>query len=264
MYTVAEPPPEFDALSQRCKTLLEEILAKLPIQGEPFKLGASKTLFEPGEGRMSLYVLRDGNLAYNLRDRILFYYQEGDLIGVERDFDGFSSEITSDFATKLTRYSANDFFSAIAKTPAIQPLWTEYLGLHLTMLYSIVRSLLKNEEPVLPEVKSYIAGSVIVEQGSRSSEVFTMADGIASVVQDGKKIGTVHVDQIFGALAAFTGTPRRASVVAETDCLVLALPKDSFLDLISSKPNTIRKLIEDMAQTILSANILEVGDGMKL
>lgn len=264
MYTVNDAPSDFETLSFRCRELLEEIVAALPLTPETFKLRSETPLFSTSDPGQYVYILKEGNLAFSVKERTLFYYQEGDLIGFEHGMNYLGPLISSEFATVLDRYPTNQFFEAVEGDFKLRTLWREFFGTYLSAVYVMLRSQFKDQEPVVPEVRSYPQGTVIIEQGSTSTEVYTMADGSANVEVDGVKVGSIITDEIFGAFAAFTDTARIATVVAETDCLVLALPKDSFLELITSRPAVVKKMVQDMAKTIVSMNKQIVSTSMKL
>lgn len=264
MYTTNDAPSEFEALSYRCRELLEEIISQLPLVPESFKLRSEVPLFSIAQPGEHVYVLKEGNLAFAVKGRTLFYYQEGDLIGFEHGMNYLAPAISSEFATVLERYPTSQFFDSVEADENLRPLWREFFGTYLSAVYVMLRNQFKDQEPVVPEVRSYPQGTIIIEQGSMSTEVYTMADGSANVEVDGVTVGKINTDEIFGAFAAFTDTARIATVIAETDCLVLALPKDSFLDLITSRPTVVQKMVHDMAKTIVSMNKQIVSQSMKL
>jgi len=76
-------------------------------------------------------------------------------------------------------------------------------------------------------------------------------------------VGDIRRDELFGAIAALTDTPRTATVKADVSCSVLVVPSTSFKALLTSRPDTVTKLIEDMARTIISTNdkILSLESG---
>ena len=67
-------------------------------------------------------------------------------------------------------------------------------------------------------------------------------------------VGEINTDEIFGAIAALTATRRTASIIAKTDCTALVVQSDRFKNLITVRPDTVTKLVEDMARTIISCN----------
>lgn len=101
---------------------------------------------------------------------------------------------------------------------------------------------------------TFSAGETIIEQGETANCVYTLLEGSAEAVRDGVKVGDIHADEIFGALAVFTRQPRNASVVATTDCSVMAVRKEDFIDLVEHQPHICISLIEEMADKINQLN----------
>lgn len=100
----------------------------------------------------------------------------------------------------------------------------------------------------------YNAGETIIAQGDDADLVYTLIDGHADALCDGVKVGEIHQNEIFGALAVFTRQPRIASVVARTDCTVMMVNKDDFIQLIYEQPQISVGLIEEMAAKINELN----------
>jgi CRP-like cAMP-binding protein len=118
----------------------------------------------------------------------------------------------------------------------------------------IICSYKKDEVMFHPEIRQYSKGQEIIRQGGTDNEVYTLISGAADVIVDNTKVGEIQRDEIFGAIAALTDTPRTAQVMALSECTVLVVPADRFHSLLSSRPETVTKLIEDMARTIISSN----------
>ncbi len=100
----------------------------------------------------------------------------------------------------------------------------------------------------------YAAGETIISQGEDADLVFTLIDGHADAVCDGVKVGEIHQNEIFGALAVFTRQPRIASVIARTECTAMMVNKDDFVQLIYDQPQIAVGLIEEMAAKINELN----------
>jgi CRP/FNR family cyclic AMP-dependent transcriptional regulator len=264
MFTIVEPPSEFEPLNRRCGELLAEILSLVTIKPETFKLRSSTPLYSTDQSKDYFYIVREGNLAYTLRDRTLFYFQEGDCIGFEKELDVYTPIISSDFAVVLDRYSQKAFLDQVHSEPRLQILWQEFLGRYIAALYVVARSLFKDSETVVPEVRSYNQGDIIIEQGSKSDEVLTLADGIAEITKNGQKVGQLSSDDVFGVLSALTNTSRDATVIATTDCLVLSMDSKSYLELLSARPQLVHTLLTDMANTIVNSQNQLAGALIKL
>lgn len=100
----------------------------------------------------------------------------------------------------------------------------------------------------------YAAGETIITQGEDADLVFTLIEGHADALCDGVKVGEIHQNEIFGALAVFTRQPRIASVVARTECTAMMVNKDDFIQLIYDQPQIAVGLIEEMAAKINELN----------
>jgi CRP-like cAMP-binding protein len=264
MFTITEPPREFDPLNERCRALVAAILERISIPAETIKLRSGNNLYEASAEKKYIYVLREGTLSYSINDRTLFYFQEGDMLGFEQELDVFTPRLVSDFATILERYPLDAFLKEVRASNDLAGLWQEFLGRYIALLYVVARSLFKEAEPVLPEVRNYAAGATIIEADSLGDEVFTLADGVAVVMREQQEVGSINSDEVFGLTSALTETPRPASVVATTDCLVLVMKKQDYLELILSRPSVMQRILLDMSQTIVDGQKQLAGAWLKL
>jgi CRP-like cAMP-binding protein/sugar phosphate permease len=80
-------------------------------------------------------------------------------------------------------------------------------------------------------VRDVPAGTRIVEHGDRASSVYFILDGSATagIPEDGgyRGLATMSAGDFFGEIAALTGSPRTADVVADTDTTLLEVPAEA-------------------------------------
>ena len=80
-------------------------------------------------------------------------------------------------------------------------------------------------------VRDVPAGTRIVEHGDRASTVYFILDGSATagIPEDGgyRGLATMSGGDFFGEIAALTGSPRTADVVADTDTRLLEVPAEA-------------------------------------
>jgi len=62
---------------------------------------------------------------------------------------------------------------------------------------------------------------VIVSQGEVDDSLFVVLSGKGAVMKDGRKITVLEKGECFGEMAYLSGQPRDATVIAETDCVLM-------------------------------------------
>jgi CRP/FNR family transcriptional regulator, cyclic AMP receptor protein len=95
------------------------------------------------------------------------------------------------------------------------------------------------------------AGRVLVQEGTRGDEFMIIAEGQATVSQDGHIIATLGRGDLVGemALLAHDGFGRRnATVKVDTDAVVYAGSRAEFRQILSSAPSVARKIRETVAE----------------
>ncbi len=97
-------------------------------------------------------------------------------------------------------------------------------------------------------------GAPIIIEDTEPEDVYIMLAGSARVYVKDAIVGSVLSGEIFGAMAASLSSRRTASVIAKEPCVVAALPKGCFFELARTYPQTMLKLIEDMARIIVHLN----------
>ena len=100
----------------------------------------------------------------------------------------------------------------------------------------------------------FAPGDIIIREGDTADYVYSLSIGHAEASQSGVKVGEIYAGEVFGALAAFSGIQRNATVTATSNCEVEAVNKDSFITLARRQPDVCVKLINDMARLITDLN----------
>lgn len=90
------------------------------------------------------------------------------------------------------------------------------------------------------------AGQPVVREGEPGDLFYVLARGRVTVSRRGPAgatdLGTLVEGDEFGELALLRDAPRNATVTAKTDCLLLGLPRQPFLELLRGSPE-VRKLV---------------------
>lgn len=86
------------------------------------------------------------------------------------------------------------------------------------------------------ETVRYDSGKTIMSEGQAGVFMYVVLEGRVAVSIKGSVVEKIGPGGVFGEMALLERAPRMASAVAETDCSLLAINRNVFLDLIKSKP----------------------------
>jgi CRP/FNR family cyclic AMP-dependent transcriptional regulator len=93
-------------------------------------------------------------------------------------------------------------------------------------------------------------GKVLTEEGAAGHEFYLILDGEASVRRKGRKIAVLGPGQYFGELSLLDRGPRTATVVAETEMLLLVLGQREFNGLLDEVPGLAHKILRTMSERL--------------
>ncbi len=110
-------------------------------------------------------------------------------------------------------------------------------------------------------VRFYITGEVIFEEGSTGDLMFVILEGEIEILKSAqagsaKVLSTLGKGEFFGEMALIDDSPRSASAVAKTDSKLLCM-NESVLDAyIMTNPEFAAKMIRNLAKRLRGANKL--------
>lgn len=95
----------------------------------------------------------------------------------------------------------------------------------------------------------YAAGAVVFFQHDLPDALYAILEGtvrIRTLSEEGQELVLNHLDvgEVFGEIALLDGLPRTADVVAETDAVLVRVPRPAFLALLRREPGIAVQLIE--------------------
>jgi len=259
MHTLDDQSPELDRLRHAYLDTTEELLKLIGLAPTTVQLTAGQSLFELPARHNKIFVPREPGLSLVQSGRTLFFYEPGEIIGLDEFLARASAEIRSDFAVSLDQFDAATFLNQIHSMHSTSSLWHQVQSYRFQLMTTLFSGLAKDPSSYSPELRHFRAGQEIIRQGEIAPDVLNMVEGHADVFVDKVKVGEIFPDEIFGALAALTDTPRTATVVARDNAIVLSLPKEKFVELIESRPHTALKMVVDMARSVVELNKRVVG-----
>lgn len=253
MYLLGEQSAPAESMINRLQNLPGQFLRDLAPCGPVLELGATDDLMArlPGD---QLFLLMDGVINGRFGGRALFYWQEGDLVGLQQGPDFADCILCSDGPLSLMPFRQHDLFQHVYSEPARSEQFLHYLLGQMALLAHAIGELKPREFRSTNGFKRVEAGEVLIHEGDPADHVFVIIEGHAQAFVNGHKVGEVPRDEIFGAMAIFTGEPRNATVVTCEPSTVMLIPGDQFLSMTRSNPKIAHSLIESMARRIDQLN----------
>lgn len=244
-------PEECIVLWQQCQSLVPELLKGC----QPKSSDLIVTSEQPIDTQVrSFYVIKDGAINETCDGQLVVYYEENDLVWADALFHPKLTRLETDFAVTVDEYDGDQFIDSLLKDKQKFIIWNQYLAALSQSYQLLMIHFSKQDVAFKPEFRYYRKGDIIIEENTDGDEVFTLLVGTAEVVIDNTVVGEINRDEIFGAIAALTGTRRSASIVATSDCETIVVRSDRFRSLLAARPETVQKLINDMARAIVSCN----------
>jgi len=249
MYLLGEQPAYADALINRLQDIPAQLLEGLSPSGEVLELESVEDLSAALPDNQ-LFLIESGLVHARVDERLLFYLHEGDLLGLRRGIELPRWQLSSDSNLSLIPYQRAAVFRHVYADERRSELFLQYLVGQTVLLSDAVARLKQPEFRSSNGFRRVAAGEWLIRQGDEADHVFIIIEGHAEAFVDGYKVGDVPKDEIFGAMAVFTGEKRSASVIASEPSTVMLIPKDQFLSLTQSNPRIAQSLIESMARRI--------------
>jgi CRP/FNR family transcriptional regulator, cyclic AMP receptor protein len=100
------------------------------------------------------------------------------------------------------------------------------------------------------ETVSFTAGQTVFEIGDEGRDMYVVLDGQVDVVVNNKVLETIEPGGLFGELALISSSPRSASVIARSDCRLMAINEQRFFSLVQEFPFFSLHVMSIMAERI--------------
>jgi len=250
------PTKQSDLMSElavKLRGLTELLCAQVTPADEPFIIEACSDIFADIAPTRALLVI-EGQVDYYLNNKLVMHFAAGDLLGLPRSLNLPQGQFTCKGSVTLVAYDRDALVERANSDIKSQRNWAHLLLCNISYYEHALTQELHTEFQPSAGFVHFSAGETIITQGDIADRVYTLLEGTADAVCDGVKVGDIHANEIFGALAVFTRQPRMASVIASSDCTVLAVRKEEFITLIEHQPHICLGLIEEMSSKINHLN----------
>lgn len=205
-----------------------------------------------------MYLLLEGEIGLMIRNRFFGVVKKGDVFGELAVIGGLPRTATAMAKTDCRVLSLDEkqFHAALQKTPEfalmLMSIMVQRLRQSLAKLgaggsagsapmersdvldrktLAGLRSELARQEPAL-----FPAGKVIMSAGAAGAFMYVVLDGSVTITVGTSIVERVGSGGMFGEMALVDRSARAATATAESDCSLLAINRNDFLDLVRSKP----------------------------
>jgi len=110
---------------------------------------------------------------------------------------------------------------------------------------------------VNPDVIECLDGEYIIREGNTDLDFYKLVRGALAVVKDGKKIAEItQPGDFFGEMAAISGEPRSASIMASGKAVVKRFPGEKLHEVIEKYPDVAKHLFQILVSRLDRSNKL--------
>jgi CRP/FNR family cyclic AMP-dependent transcriptional regulator len=220
--------------------------------------------------RDKMYVLLEGQVALMAKGKPIGMVKVGDIFGEMAAISDSPRSATAMARTDCRVIALDDkqFTAALQKKPEFALMM---LGVMIQRLRGLIAKL--SGVPAGAEAKEsrvfdkkliaslqaglgeqgtvrYEKGKVIMVAGQTGAFMYVVLEGRVAISIRGAVVERVGPGGVFGEMALVDQSPRSANAAAESDCVLLAINRNVFLNLVKSEPNFGISLLSAMAERL--------------
>ena len=254
MLTLVDIPQWLENLHQEAQQLAATLRDRFVEFSRPLTIAAGTDLSDVLHDHIAF--VDSGVLRYVDQDRLIRFYTDGDFVSRIHPL----ARLDSEFACEMLVCSTRELEHTLAINPKFSIAWFRHRELEIEILHGLCGVHVAPQRQLKHELRTYLAGETIIEQGAPSKEIFVMISGEASVMHNGAEVGSILTNEIFGEIGYLIGSPRAATVNAKSDCMVQIVRGEDFKDLMGAKPTIALQLATTQARRIAGLNNRIISD----
>ena len=216
-----------------------------------------------------MYLLLEGEVGLMIRNKFFGVVKKGEVFGELAVIGGLPRSATAMAKTdcRLLTLDEKQFHTALQKTPDFALMLMSIMVQRLRQSFAKLgaagtaagapaersdvldkkalaglRDELGRQDPAI-----FPAGKVIMSAGAAGAFMYVVLDGRVAISVGTNIVERVGSGGMFGEMALVDRSARAASATAETDCSLLAINRNDFLDLVRAKPAFGASLLKSIA-----------------
>lgn len=108
------------------------------------------------------------------------------------------------------------------------------------------------EMAAIAEQVSFLKGDRIYQQNESSDALYLVLQGEVRLHQGDQEIAVSRDKEAFGVWALFDDTPRVVTATAATDCQLLRIDREEFVDLLADHVQIAQGVLKNLSQRLRS------------
>lgn len=248
--------------------------------GKPEAVAQGATIFEEHEKAKGLlfkshkmYLLLDGEVDLVARRKVIGTVSKGEIFGEMSSITSAprSASAVAKSACRLIAIDDRQFQQGLKTQPAFALMLMSMMigrlretimkleGTETLSAAGAIKEAAVFDPKRLKELAAGLAedpplyfdrGKVIVREGQTGLRMYVVLEGRVAVSVTGRVVERLPAGGVFGELALVEQSPRLASVFAETDCEVLPVNRQAFLQMVKASPEFAASLLGRLAERI--------------
>lgn len=248
--------------------------------GRTENFAQGRPIFAEEEGNASIvsqgarmYLLLDGEVTLSVRKKVIGAIGKGEIFGEMASISQLPRTATATARTDCSVISLDEsqFQGAVAKSPEFALM---LMSIIISRLLEAVATLTRGgalsekdrwnraavfERRLLAELErefedkpqtSCPAKKVIMKEGDKGIFTYVVREGAVAISIEGKIVEKIGPGGIFGEMALVNQIPRVATATAETDCSLLAINRNEFMNLVKTRPAFAMSLLKGLAHRL--------------
>jgi type IV pilus assembly protein PilB len=176
-------------------------------------------------------------------------------------------EVTDEVAKAINAAVPEDQLRKVAMQEGMSPLrdaGLEKVRQGVTSLDEVLKKTVITKEAlpaylVNPDVEEYQDGEVIIREGNTDVDFFKLVRGTLYVVKDRRKLAEItQPEEYFGEMAAISGEPRSASIIAKGRAIVKRFPGEKLYEVVEKYPEVASHLFQMLVGRLQHSNQMTV------
>ncbi len=203
-----------------------------------------------------MYLLLDGEISLTANGKVIATVRKGEVFGEMASISHMprSASAVAKVPCRVIGLDESQFQNALRKKP-------EFALMLMSIMIRRIRDALGRQEPgsaagkpkesaVFDKSSLAVLGRAlaqtsvrhernhtVVKEGQAGVLMYVVVEGRLAVSIQGKLVEKIGPGGVFGEMALVDRTTRLATVVCETDCGLLAIGRNTFLDLVKASPD---------------------------